>query len=287
MYFIWLRSFDAVSREGGFTAAARRLNVSQSTITSQVKALEERFGVELFFRNGHTVTHTEVGHGLYALTQDLLGSYDEAVQFLSTTSANQLRISGVTAPSVIELANIFAGRFPNVQLSINVDTGEKVLNDLNEFRTDVAILANLEKPPRFYSVPYRDYRILAFVNKEHAWKNRRIVRIENFTGQTMVLRDQKSKTRQILDTVLAKNKVHPGRILEVNSRETMREAVISGFGIGVVAEHEYIPDRRLQPVRVAQADLRVSFYVTCLMRRRKRPLISAFFNVAAAYRDPR
>lgn len=284
MYFTWLRAFDAVAREGGFTAAARRLNVSQSTVTSQVKALEERFSVELFFRTGRKVTLTEVGKGLFGISQDLMGSYDEAVQFLTTTSVGQLRLSGVGPPAVIELAEAFSKRFPEIQLSINVENGEQVLSDLNEFRADVAVLAHVEKDTRFFSVPYRRYRILAFVNTDHAWKNRRIVRLEEFAGQTMVLRDRKSKTREIMDELIHKDKIKLGRVLEVNSRETMREAVLHGFGIGIISEREYIPDRRLRPIRVSAADLNVTFYVTCLTKRRHRPLISAFFSVAAGMR---
>ena len=50
-----LRSFFAVARHGGFTAGARALHVSQPTVTAQVRALEETYGIELFVRNGRRV----------------------------------------------------------------------------------------------------------------------------------------------------------------------------------------------------------------------------------------
>jgi DNA-binding transcriptional LysR family regulator len=53
MYHKWLRSFNAVAKEGLFAAAGRSLNIGQSTVTTQVKALNERFKVELFHRKGH------------------------------------------------------------------------------------------------------------------------------------------------------------------------------------------------------------------------------------------
>jgi DNA-binding transcriptional LysR family regulator len=56
-----LRSFHAVAREGGFTAAAEYLNIGQPTVTEQVGDLEERFGVELFFRRGRAVELTPWG----------------------------------------------------------------------------------------------------------------------------------------------------------------------------------------------------------------------------------
>lgn len=284
MYFTWLRSFDAVCREGGFTAAAKRLNVSQSTITSQIKAIEERFGVELFFRRGRKVVLTTEGRQLFGISQDLMGSYDEAVRFLTPTSSGQFRLSGVGPPLVLELAEAFSEKFPAIQLSVNVDNGERVLNDLNEFRCDVALLAQHEKESRFHAVPYQRYPIVAFVNTDHPWRNRRSVKIEEFSGQSMVLRDLKSKTRENFDLGIQKNRVKLGDVLEVNSRETMREAVLHGFGIGIINSRDFIPDRRLRMVKISHPDLNVPFYVTCLTRRKNRPLISAFFKVAAGLR---
>ena len=50
-----LRSFHAVADTGGFTAASKVLHVGQPTITAQVRALEEFYGVELFHRRGRRV----------------------------------------------------------------------------------------------------------------------------------------------------------------------------------------------------------------------------------------
>ena len=92
MYHKWLRSFHAVAREGGFTAASKVLNVGQPTITDQVKALERQFGVELFHRRGRTVTLTDTGQQLLGFTQDIFGHEEEAVGFL--TAARDLTLGG-------------------------------------------------------------------------------------------------------------------------------------------------------------------------------------------------
>jgi len=73
MYELWLRSFHAVARHGGATAAADALGLSQPTVTEQVKALEGRFQVELFHRHGRRMTLTALGRSLYQITQDIAG----------------------------------------------------------------------------------------------------------------------------------------------------------------------------------------------------------------------
>ncbi len=59
-----LRSFHAVARAGGFTGAARLLHISQPTVTTQVRFLEEAYGAELFYRRGRKVALTPLGEQL-------------------------------------------------------------------------------------------------------------------------------------------------------------------------------------------------------------------------------
>src|SRR3546814_13600073 len=65
---VQLRAFHAVATEGSFTKAARALRVTQPTISSQVKALEEAYGVRLFDRRGRAVITTPQGRALLAVT---------------------------------------------------------------------------------------------------------------------------------------------------------------------------------------------------------------------------
>jgi DNA-binding transcriptional LysR family regulator len=71
-----------VAKEGGFTAASKVLNIGQPTISDQVKALEQQFGVELFHRQGRTVSLTDTGRGLLEITKNIFGHEEEAVSYL-------------------------------------------------------------------------------------------------------------------------------------------------------------------------------------------------------------
>ncbi len=76
--------------------------------------------------------------------------------------------------------------------------------------------------------------------------------------------------------------VELGDTLEINSREAVMEGIIRGLGIGAVLELEYVAHDRLRAIRIADADIFISFYVVCLNSRRTRPLIQAFLNTAEA-----
>jgi len=283
MYFKWLRSFHSVAHEGGFTAASRVLNIGQSTITAQVKALEERFGIELFYRKGRRVILTDFGRTLFNVTQDIFGHYNEAVQVLNTAKAfksGHLRIGAVGPPVGMELAEVFQRRNPEVQLSITVGQGAWAVQNLIDFQTDVAVLAHVERDRRFCSLPYKRYEVVAFVRADHPWVRRKSIDIHELAGERMVLREKTSTTRMTVERAIRKARVRPRSVLEINSREAVREAVLRGFGVGMVSEIEYVPDEGLHPLHVTGAQLAIKFNVSCLADRRNRPLIAAFFDVA-------
>ncbi|MGH7083758.1 MAG: LysR substrate-binding domain-containing protein, partial [Acetobacteraceae bacterium] len=78
---------------------------------------------------------------------------------------------------------------------------------------------------------------------------------------------------------LAEAGVLPGRLLEVESREAVREAVLAGFGIGVVFERELARDPETRSLAVQDVDLAVTEYVICLEERRRLPLVEGFFAI--------
>ena len=75
--------------------------------------------------------------------------------------------------------------------------------------------------------------------------------------------------------------VQPRAIIEVQTREGVREAVAAGFGIGAVFESEFGEDRRFGAIVVSDTDLAVAEYAVCLQERRRVALVRAFMDEAA------
>ena len=283
MYHKWLRSFHAVARENGFTAASKVLNIGQPTITDQVKALEQTFGVELFHRRGRSVNLTETGLGLLEITQDIFGHEEEAVAYLKGArdlKHGQLTIGGVGTPVVMELVQRFQEFYPDIQLDILMAHGEEVLQSLIDFKTDIAVLAHVADDLGLFYLPFVRSDVVLFVNLDHPWAGREHIRLEEIRGQKFVLREKTSITRQALERAITKSSVRLGASIEINSREAVMDGIIRGLGIGVVSELEYVPHEKLKVIRIKDADIFISFYVVCLNSRKNRPLIRAALKTA-------
>lgn len=279
-----LRSFLAVARAGGFTGGARLLHISQPTVTTQVRFLEETYGVELFYRRGHKVTLTPLGEQLFEMAQRIFALEGETVHLLEDSGelkSGQLRVGAVGPFHVTEMLARFNQRYPGVEVSVRVGNSEVVQQELVDYRTDVAVLAQFTDDPRFHAVPYSRHPIVIFVHRRHRFAGRRAIRMAELEGEPMIMREVGSTTRKALDDGLRRAKVTPRVAMEIGSREAIREAVIMGVGIAAVSEIEYIPDPEIRMVPVSDGEMYTYAHVFCLKERRETRLVKAFLEIVA------
>jgi aminoethylphosphonate catabolism LysR family transcriptional regulator len=284
MYQKWLEAFHHVALEGGFTAAARRLNVGQPTISSHVSNLEARFGVELFHRRGRTVKLTAAGQTLFEITHDLYGHEQEAIAYLASVrkfQAGELRFSAVGPFDVMDVLSALREKRPGIRCSVRLGLIEEVLTDLEDFRADIGVVGRDSASATIHSVFYAEHRVLVIVNRHHRLAGRKSIQLKELNGEEMVVRTSSSTTQTAFDNAAAAAGIAIDPVFRIESREGLREAIVRGLGIGVISETEFSPHPELRALTVSDAEMSTRAYVTCLKSRRNRPLISEALAVAS------
>ena len=283
MIYSRLRAFHAVASAGSFTRAARSLGVTQPTLSAQVKALEDDYGVALFDRRGRGIVVTTLGEQLLEITRRMFLFEEEAGELLGRArdlTTGHLRVGADGPYHVVPFLASFAERYPAVHISLAIGNSEEILDSLIHYRADVAIVADIAADPRLERILCAEHRLVAFVPRQHGWARRRGVRIGDFEGQPIIMRETGSKTRQLFELAIAKAKVRSRVVMEIESREAVREAVAAGLGIGLVSEAEFGHDERLVAVPITGAELGTREYLVCLKERRRLRIVSAFFDQA-------
>ncbi len=278
-----LRAFHLVADAGSFSLAARTAGLSQPTLSAQVRALEADYAVDLFDRRGRGVRMTPTGQSLFTLTTRLVAAEEEARALLTGGRAltrGHLRVSADSAyhvmPILAELKRLHAG----LTFTLKIDNSAAVLEHLTEHGADVAVMAKMTSDPSIYSMKLREDRLIVFVPQGHAWARRRRIRISELADRDIVVRERGSITREVFEARLAQAAVVSGSLIEVQTREAVREAVAAGFGVGVVFDSEFGTDARFHAIEVSDSDLTVGEYVACLQERRRLAVVRAFLNVA-------
>jgi len=278
-----LRSFNAVATHGSFTRAAEMLNITQPTLSGQVKELEERYGTRLFVRHGRRVELTEIGKSAFAITRLMFRHEEEVEQLLQSARAltsGQLRVGADSPYIATPLLAQFQRLYPGIRISIRYGNSEELMHWIESRRCDVAFLPNIPQgDDRLYSIPLPPDRLVVFVNRDHDWAERRTVTIDELVTQRIVLREKGSRTRSIFEEAVARAGHVLHDVMEIGGREGVREAVAAGFGVGIVAENELLADSRLRALPVSNAELAHAEYVVCLQESRGLRVNDAFLEM--------
>lgn len=139
-----LRSFVSVVESGGFTRAGERVHRTQSTVSQQIKRLEDDFGRPLLHRNGKSVTPTEDGERLLSYARRILSLAEEARDVLARPSVEGAVRLGIpedfAAYRLTKLLASFARSRPGVRLDVRTDQSVYLRRDLERGDIDLALL---------------------------------------------------------------------------------------------------------------------------------------------------
>ena len=141
-----LHYFVVVAEELNITRAAKRLNMSQPPLSSQIKGLEDELGVQLFIRGKRHLTITDAGSHLYRRARQILELSDQTQQELQSLEglSGDLNISLVEGRAPFLLSRWIAGfrsEFPRVAIHLWNGSGDEVMERLHRGLADLALVA--------------------------------------------------------------------------------------------------------------------------------------------------
>lgn len=276
-----LKAFHMVARLGSITQAAKKLGLSQPTVTTQIRNLEAQYGVELFFRGGRRLTLSDEGVRLLPMVQQLLQQEADIEFFLRNCGQVQgsLRIAATAPYYVLDLIKRFRERLPQVQVTLEIGNSQQVIEALEEYRVDLAASSQLEQDARFTRLVLGQDPLVLAAHRNHPLANHQRLSPSALAGHCLLMREAGSSTRVLTEQMLREAGVTPGPLLEIGSRESIREGVLRNIGVSVIARHEVPDNPELRVIELDDAPL-IPEYLYCLKERRSARLPAAFLALA-------
>jgi DNA-binding transcriptional LysR family regulator len=236
-----LEAFVAVADTGSFTAAGDRVNLTQSTISQQIKALEEELGEALFLRGKRSTQLTEAGERLMPHARLILGTLDEiAAAFRASGRAprGRIRVGASAMAAAYLLGPLYEGfikAYPDIQVVVRAtSTTDETVRQVTVGEIDVGFIAVPVTNQALAVEPVATDEIVLVVGKDHAWAHRRSVRAAELDGAPFVAFERGLSHRQTMDDLLGKVGVTPRVIAETNDPITVKNFVEAGLGIALV-----------------------------------------------------
>jgi len=279
-----LRCFDAVAQTGSFSEAAKFLLRSQPTVTIQVAQLEKQYGMELFHRKrGQKIVVSDFGLQLHQITRRLFALERDAVTYLkngSDLTTGHLRI-GASAPNMpTRFIPSFKELYPGVHVSLVMGNSQAVLDDVEACRVDIGFLGGSGEFPNCYSLPLLRPEIVLLAHENHPAAKRGVISAEDFSSETLLLREKGSETRELFMSRLENSNYKPKTTIEISSREGVCTAAGAGLGLAIISMDEILQGFGTKIIRFKDFSIFGQTQVICLKERLDSKMIRTFLNVA-------
>jgi DNA-binding transcriptional LysR family regulator len=276
-----LRSFLHAAESMSFSEAAKRLHLTQPTISHHIKTLERELGVELFTRSGPGLKLTEAGRLLLPWARKLIRQSIEMQEMMASLQqkpVGHLRLAcSTTAGKYVLplLAARFSQRYPGIRVSILTCTLERVVPQLLEGEANLGVVSHEPSGEGLECQEFFKDSISLIVPTSHPWAFRQSIEPEELLEEPIIIRESTSGTRRVMLEGLAKYDITLDDLnvfLEVGNAEAIVRTVTAGFGVSFVStlatgcslDRGYVVE-----VPVARLELRRPIYM--VRRRRDAP----------------
>ncbi len=258
-----LKVFRAVAKHLNFRRAAEELCLTQPAVTLQIKALEQELGVRLFDRSGAHITLTPAGVVLLkyaAKIEKLEEAAQAALAQFSGGPRGELRIgASLTIAQYIlpHLLGAFQQQHPQVRPCVTTCNTEQVLEALVARRVSVGFIEGPAMRRDVRTEVFLEDEIVLMVPPAHEWSERGFVDPGELTQERLLMREQGSGTRRVVELALQKRGVklkHLNLGMEFDSTEGIITAVEAGLGIGFaslwsISKELQVDSLRVVPIR--------------------------------------
>ena len=249
-----VRYFDAVAETLNFTRAAERLHVTQSTLSHQIKQMEDELGVALFDRSTKKVRMTEAGEILRSYMTPALEQIDRGVQALrgnAETLTGSIRLG--TTPSfntrmVPLCVSTFLHHYPGIQVTVEELSAGMIAKRLAAGHLDLAVSYRPGDGTDLWFEPLYNEELRLVVAASHPLAKRRRVRMVELHHVRMVLLPAQFLTRKLLDDCFEAAGAKPLVVAQLNSIAPMIELIRQTGLAGIIAETAVSPSADLRVV---------------------------------------
>lgn len=240
-----LEVFLAAAEQENFSLAARKLHMSQPTISFQIQSLEQQLNVQLFQRIGHRIQLTQAGRDLLPIANEMMNlscQIEEIVEAQQSVVRGTLTIGCTTTPGryiLPVLLGAFQERFPQVQSIVEINMDRPLMEEkLLSKETQFAIFGLPPRSKKLEVWPIYNDELALIVGANDPWANRDKISPEELQNAKWIMREQGAATRLLITAALAEHGIDQDElniVMELGCPEAVVVAVETGCGVSFVS----------------------------------------------------
>jgi DNA-binding transcriptional LysR family regulator len=288
---LWqLHIFCRVVEWRSFSKAAEAVHLSQPTVSSHIKDLEEHFGCPLIDRLSKEAVPTDAGRLLYGYAQRLLALREEietAMAQYQGKTRGRLVIGGSTIPGGYLLPRVigqFKKRYPQVTLSLTIADTDRIIAGVLEGALEFGVVGAESRDKHILQEILVSDEMRLIVPARHPWASKKKIALALLLTEPYIARERGSGTLRSLQESLRRKGHDTGElniVAEMGSTEAIRQGIKEGMGVSILstlAIAEDLASGHLKAVAVEGLDLTRHFFISRHRQRSLSPLGAALID---------
>lgn len=285
-----LRLFIAAARGGSFVAAAEACNLTPPAVTMQMQQLEAEAGLPLIERIGRGLTLTEAGREVLAAAERIeavVADCTAGLATLKTLEGGRVTVGAVSTAKyfVPGMLASFARKHPGIDFELVIGNREETVTAFAAGRFDITVMGRPPDGIEVESALLGDNPHVLISPPDHRLAGRRRIIPDELVGEALLMREAGSGTRMLAERFLAGAGIAPRIGMEIDSNETIKQAVMAGLGIAFISSHTIaaeIEDGRLNVLDVVGLPEIRHWFVVRLATKRLMPAARALRDFLVA-----
>lgn len=235
-----LKMFCDVVETGSFSRAAQLNHVTQSAVSQQIRALENRYGQKLLSRSARQVTPTPSGERLFRGCKEILARFSEVeseIREQSSEIVGTCTVSTIYSVGLHELQSIMTALLkthPKVNLRLNYRRNDQVYDDVILGSAEIGIVAYPQPRAGVDILPFRDDKLAVVCAPGNPLAQKAKVSLAALAGMPFIAFDREAPTRKAMDKMFRERGLTLNPVMEMDNVETIKQAISMGLGVGIL-----------------------------------------------------
>ena len=232
--------FRDLAESGSFSRAAVSNGITQSAVSQQIRALEQRFQVSLIERGRRAFALTAEGEAFLGASREIVDVYehlDDRLKSLSNVVEGQLRIGVIYSIGLHELPpyiKAFRAAHPAVDARVEYRRSWELYHAVTEGEVDIGLVCYPAKKKGLQIIPFLNDRLVMICHPNHPLAGRETVKLSDMEGERFISFEPDQPTRKVIDRAFRDQGIHIHHAIEFDSIETVKRAVEIENGISIV-----------------------------------------------------
>ena len=296
MEFKQLEAFVAVVDYGSFSEAARKLYLTQPTISAHVRSLEEELHARLIIRTTKKLTITTKGYQLYDSAFRILDIRNNLLENFTGSRKQIIDLAASTIPSSYLLPELLAGfgrMYPDVYFHPWQTDSSGAINRVLDGTVDLALTGQNTGDDSCVFIPFcQDNMVIATPVNDHylnlKQKEQPVV-FQDFIKDPVIIREKGSGTKKEMDIFLENAGIEPSSlnvVARMNDLESIKKSIVNGLGFSILSARSVVDLQKTKQILLfplEESAHKRSFYIVYSKNRILKSHVRQFIHYVKEY----